>query len=76
MEVPAELVDRFPEYKDQISHLLKSNKSFMEIVDDYRFCLNKLIKFTEPSGKNNPLRQHYLNTIHDLEEDMMEYFET
>jgi len=74
--IPKELVNRFPENVDQISQLLAKNKDFMEIVDDYRYCLDKLTSLQDPPGKINPLRKHYQNALNDLEEEMIRYFET
>jgi hypothetical protein len=73
-ETPLELIDRFPDHASQISQLLKNNKDFREIVDDYRFCLNKLARLTVDPDDVNPFIHHYENAVRDLEEEIMEYF--
>ncbi len=72
--IPEELANRFPKYLDRIAQLLEKNDAFMEIVDDYRFCINKLSRLQDHPGEVNPLREHYQNTVLDLEEEMMVYF--
>ena len=74
--IPGELVNRYPKYMDQIAQLLKENEAFMEIVDDYRFCMNKLSRLQDSPGEINPLKEHYQNAAMDLEDEMMEYFKT
>ena len=58
-----QIIAIYPNYKEEINQIFQTNELFVELVNDYLFCKNKL---------KSHLANEYRDAFKELEEEILE----
>ena len=60
-----QIIEYFPEYEEEINQIFHENEFFVELVNDYLFCKNKLKCHVSNTNE-------YRNVLKELEDEILE----
>ena len=60
-----QIIAVYPEYEEEINQIFHENKFFVELVNDYLFCKNKLKCHVDNTNE-------YRDALKDLEDEILE----
>lgn len=70
------LIRRFPNHKDAIKHLARTDNQFLTLCDDYQKCKEALSYWTDStSGQATNIASDYISLLQELENEILHNLE-
>ncbi len=70
------LIRRFPNYKDAIEHLAKTDDQFLTLCEDYQKCKEALSYWTDSTLEHaKKISDEYISLLQELENEILHNLE-